>query len=114
VRTANWPARASVLAEKKQPGPHNKTIDKTGAPNKTESPQIDRISGKNTPEIKGLTRKRKAIYMYVKIHVNSLIHCIAKQKKTPKKRGDDRQVETAKASLVAFLSQKTERDLVLG
>jgi hypothetical protein len=52
--------------------------------------------------------------MYVKIHVNSLIHCIAEQKKTPKKRGDDRQVETAKASLVAFLSQKTERDLVLG
>jgi hypothetical protein len=88
--------RHSVLAEK-QPGPPNKTIAKTGVPNKTESPQIDRISGKNPQEIKGLTGKIKAIYMYVhvKIHVNFLIHCITAQKKT-KKKGDDHQVKLQK------------------
>jgi hypothetical protein len=53
-----------VFWKKKQPGPPNKTIAKTGVPNKTESPQIDRISGKNPPEIKGLTGKTKAIYRY--------------------------------------------------
>jgi hypothetical protein len=77
-----------VFWQKKQPGPPNKTIAKTGVPNKTESTQVDRISGKNPQEIKGLTGKIKAIYKYVhvKIHVNFLIHCTTAQKKT-KKRG---------------------------
>jgi hypothetical protein len=86
-----------VFWKKKQPGPPNKTIAKTGVSNKTESPQIDRISGKNPPEIKGLIGKRKAIYRYCscedpQIFLDLLYHST----KENQKKGDDHQVKLQK------------------